>query len=177
MMSSHEEEGLGPTFLQLISQYGLTEGQCNEQVSDIHLEELSRSGCKQWKSLPSHLKLEANVAEDIDKTQKKEGEKRNEFLLAWKETRGSSATYRQLITALLKIKCRLDAEKLCEKLCEMLKKSIEPPQSGQATPSATTHHAGKYQMLQGIGITSKLIGSSLCPSLSLKGTPMDTLTK
>ena len=118
-----------------MSQYGLTEGQCNQQVSEAHLEELSRSGCKQWKSLPPYLKLETIVAEDIDKSQKEERDKRYDFLLTWKDIEGSNATYRQLITALLKIKCRQDAEKLCE----MLKKSI-------ATASTSSRCAGKHCM-------------------------------
>ena len=132
--SYHEEES--STFLELMSQYKLTESQYNQQVSDTHLEKLSRSGCKQWKSLPPHLELEAIVAEDIDKSQKGEREKRHEFLLTWKDIEGSDATYGQLITALLKIKCRRDAEKLCE----MLKKSVQ----AIATASATSHHAGKH---------------------------------
>ena len=134
-LCSHEESY---TFLQLMSQYRLTEGQCNQQVSDIHLEELSHSGSKQWKSLPPHLNLEAIAAEDIDKSLKGEREKRYEFLLKkWKEIGGSTATYRQLITALLKSKCRQDAEKLCE----MLKESVPQSQLAIATASAT--HTGK----------------------------------
>ena len=121
-----------------MSRYRLTERQYNQQVSDTHLERLSRSGCKQWKSLPPHLELETIVAEDIDKSQKGEREKRHEFLLAWKDMEGSGATYKQLITALLKIKCRQDAEKLCE----MLKKSAQS-ELAIATTSATSHHAGK----------------------------------
>ena len=139
--SRHGEES--STFLQLMSQYQLTESQYNQQVSDTHLEKLSRSGCKQWKSLPPHLKLEAIVAEDIDKSQKGEREKRHEFLLTWKDMEGSGATYEQLITALLKIKCRRDAEKSCE----MLKKPVPQSQQAIATASATSHHAGKHQVL------------------------------
>ena len=136
MSSLYEEKS--SIFLQLMSQYRLTERQYNKQVSDIHLEKLSRSGCKQWKSLPPHLELETIVAEDIDKRRKEEREKRYEFLLTWKDMEGSGATYGQLITALLKIKCRQDAEKLCE----MLKKSAQS-QLAIATISATSHHAGK----------------------------------
>ena len=54
MSSLHEEESF--KFLQLMTQYKLTE------VSDTHLKKFSHSGCKQWKSLPPHLKLEAIVA-------------------------------------------------------------------------------------------------------------------
>ena len=133
MSSLYEEKS--STFFRLMSQYRLTERQYNKQVSDTHLEKLSRSGCKQWKSLPPHLKLETIVAEDIDKRQKEEREKRYEFLLKWKDMEGSSATYGLLITALLKIKCRQDAEKLCE----MLKKSAQ----SQLPIATTSHHAGK----------------------------------
>ena len=121
-----EDEG----FVELTSHYRLPEGLYDQSISDIHLEELSRSGCKQWKSLPSHLELETIVAEDIDKSQKNEGEKRHEFLLKWKDMKASTATYRQLITALLKVKCRRDAERVCE----MLNQS--------QLESASSHHSG-----------------------------------
>ena len=79
------------------------------------------------------------MAEDIDKSQKRRRKKRHEFLLTWKDKERSAATYKQLITALLKIKCRRDAERLCE----MLKKSVHD-QLAIATTSATSHHAGKH---------------------------------
>ena len=76
MSSCHKEAS--STFRQQMSQCRLTERQCNQEVSDTnHLENLSRSGCKQWKSLPPHLELEATVAEDIDKSQKEERERRD----------------------------------------------------------------------------------------------------
>ena len=116
-------EGSSTLFLQLMRHYALTERQYNRPVSDTHLEEFSRSGCKEWKSLPRYLKLYTIVAKDIDKSQKGEREKRHEFLITWKHFEGSNATYRQLITALLEIKSRQDAENLSE----MLKQSV--PQS------------------------------------------------
>ena len=115
MSSSNGEEA----FLQLMSDYGMTEEHYNKQVTNIHLEELSRSGCKLWKSLPPHLELKTIVAEDIDDCREDPGMKRYKFLLKWKDMKGLGATYRQLINALLKIECRQDAEKLCD----MLKKS------------------------------------------------------
>ena len=137
-MSSEESS----TFLQLMRQYTLTERQYNRQVSDTHLEKLSRSGCKQWKSLPPYLKLEGIVAEDIDKSQKGEREKRHDFLLKWKDVEGSDATYGQLITALLKIKGTQDAEKLSE----MLKQSVPQSELSTATSSTASHCAGKHCM-------------------------------
>ena len=53
---------------------------------------------------------------------------------------GSDATYRQLITALLKIKCTQDAEKLSE----MLKQSVSQSELSTATASTTSHCAGKH---------------------------------
>ena len=138
MSSCDQEES--STFLPLMSKYTLTERQYNRQVSDTHLEKLSRSGCKEWKSLPPYLKLEGMVAEDIDKSQKGEREKRHDFLLKWKDEEGSDATYRQLITALLKIKCTQDAEKLSE----MLKQSVPQSELSTATASTTSHCAGKH---------------------------------
>ena len=88
---------------------GLTEG---DQVSDEHLETISRSCCEKWKSLPAHLELETIVASDIDKKQKDEDEKRHDFFKKWKLTKGSAATYGKLISALEKINCMDDAEKV-----------------------------------------------------------------
>ena len=132
----------GGAYLEVIKHYGIDERQCNQQVSDAHLEKISRSGCKQWKSLPPYLELETIVAEDIDKSPANEKSKRYDFLLKWKDMKGFSATYKQLITALLEIKCRQDAERLCE----MLKKSSSLPSS----PSSAT--TGKYQLglMQGL---------------------------
>ena len=80
------------------------------------------------------------MAEDIDKSQKGEREKRHDFLLKWKDEEGSDATYGQLITALLKIKCTQDAEKLSE----MLKQSVSQSELSTATASTTSHCAGKH---------------------------------
>ena len=132
--------GKNSAFLEVIKHYGIDERQCNQQVSDAHLEKISRSGCKQWKSLPPYLELDTIVAEDIDKGPANERSKRHDFLLKWKDMKGFSATYKQLITALLKIKCRQDAEKLCE----MLKKYISQTPSLPSSPSSAT--AGKYQL-------------------------------
>ena len=96
----------------MAEQYGLADGYGDQPVTDEHLEIISRSCCKKWKSLPAHLELEDIVAEDIDKTQKGEREKRHDFLREWKSMKGSKATYKKLIAALLKIKCKDEAEKL-----------------------------------------------------------------
>ena len=135
-MSSLDEE---TAFLQLMSLYGLTEEHHNQQVSNIHLQELTCSGCERWKFLPPYLELENIVADDIDKSHEDPGTKRYKFLLKWKDMKGFQATYRQLINALLKTKCRQDGEKLCE----MLKKDVIQHQLPTAIAGAPPHHAGQ----------------------------------
>ena len=110
------------SFSDLIKRYELSHRSTKKQVSDAHLELISRSYCEEWKSLPPHLKLETIVANDIDRSAKDERQKRHDFLFEWKDIKGSAANYKQLITALLQIKRRQDAEKVCE----LLKESICP---------------------------------------------------
>lgn len=100
----------------LLQQYNLPEEACSQQVSDVHLEMISRSHCKNWKRLPVYLELACTVASDIDRKQVEESEKRIEFFSGWKEQKGSAATYESLINALLTINCRQDAEYVCELL-------------------------------------------------------------
>ena len=136
------------SFSDLIKQYELSHRCTKKKVSDAHLELISRSYCEEWKSLPPYLKLETVVANDIDRSAKTEREKRHDFLFEWKEIKGSAATYKQLITALLHIKRRQDAEKVCE----LLKESICPKPLAPSDTSDTacamppTDTAGKILM-------------------------------
>ena len=107
--------------------YELTEEECSIQVSDCHLELISQSYCRLWRMLPAHLELKSIVAEDIEYIHGDEREKRYKFLLQWKEIKGSLATYKQLINALLKIDCMGDADAVCT---SMLKESISTQTKG-----------------------------------------------
>ena len=100
-------------FSVLLQHYQLTADICSEQISDVHLEQISHSHCEDWRRLPPHLELETIMASDIDRKQVAEDEKRQEFFFAWKKTNGSGATYKNLIEALLKIGCKQDAESIC----------------------------------------------------------------
>lgn len=145
-----------PTLQELIEQHGLSEGDCNQLATDVHLEQISRVCCRQWKSLPAHLGLETVVAEDIDKGQKGEREKRHDFLRQWKEIKGSAATYKRLLTALMEIRCTQDAGKVCE----VLRGEVStPPQQSAASQPLNTAPA-----LAPPGTTSKFIPSSHCIS-------------
>ena len=50
------------------------------------------------------------MKDDIDRKGIGESEKRLDYFTEWKEQKGSAATYKSLIRALLKIGCRDDAE-------------------------------------------------------------------
>ena len=67
--------------------------------------------------------MERIVADDIDR-KSVEDEKRRDFLLKWTEEKGSKATYKVLISALLKIKCDKEAEGVCKLISRPLSPGI-----------------------------------------------------
>ena len=123
------------TFRELMEHFKLAEKDYDKQVGDSHLECISRSHCEHWKRLPAHLGVDPIVAKDIDSGQGDEAAKRHNFFSTWKEKKGSGATYKQLITALLKVDCRQDAESVCE----MLKDSVQPLSGAQPTFGKSAH--------------------------------------
>ena len=108
------------TVCVLMTHCQLGEEVCNQQVTDIHLDEIASSYCRHWRTLRAELGLEAIVEHDIDRSIPGDEEgRRRAFFNKWKLMKGSSATYKALISALLRIKCRDDAEGVCK----LLKKS------------------------------------------------------
>ncbi len=106
----------------LMKYYGLTEKECNCGIKDAHLEDISRTLGKDWRSLPSQFGMPNISKNDIDRDFKTEKEKRYALFCQWKEMEGSAATYKKLMMALLAIDCREDAEGVCK----LLKKSFNP---------------------------------------------------
>ena len=97
----------------LLEQYELTEDDCNQKISDYHCSEISRTLCGGWRGLPSHLGVPQIYVHDINRNSTEESERRSNFFFGWKELKGSAATYKALIAALLDIDCREDAEGVC----------------------------------------------------------------
>ena len=122
--------------------HGVSEAAYSKQVSDKHLVDISHSCCGQWRTLPSGLEMRTIMAEDIDRSALDEAGKRLAFLKKWKQVKGMSATYRQLISALLEIDCRDDAE--C--VCKLLQKSEGV---ALAASIADQSQAGMYESLTG----------------------------
>jgi hypothetical protein len=105
-----------PNLSILMEHFRLSEHDCSLEVTDVHAEKISSSFCSKWKSLPPYLEIEDIVAKDINRCLVDESDKRHLFLKKWKEMKGSEATYRKLINALLEVKCRQDAERVCKLL-------------------------------------------------------------
>ena len=101
--------------VSMMEDFKLSEAGFKRQVSDCHIEEISDSFCEKWRSLPPYLEMEAIVAKDIDRDHSgcDECEKRCSFLKKWKKLKGQKATYKCLISALLRMKCRDEAEGVC----------------------------------------------------------------
>ena len=104
---------LSTQFSQLKERYNLQELGLSQQVSDRHIQKFSSSHGSKWKLMPTYLGLATILAEDFDCASKSKEENRHNFFSTWKQVKGSSATYKALITALLEINCREDAESVC----------------------------------------------------------------
>lgn len=79
----------------------------------MHLQEIARSSCKDWKWLGPYLKIGKVEVNDIDNKRAEEKVKRLEFFQVWVEKDGSDASYYKLIDALLKNGKKEDAEFVC----------------------------------------------------------------
>ena len=98
----------------LYAQYGVTEEDMDKEISDLHMDKIVRTRCTHWKSLPPYLGLPTNLVKDIDKDFSKEVDKRREFFDQWKQQKGSEATYKNLVRALLDVKEVYDAKYVCK---------------------------------------------------------------
>ncbi len=124
----------------LVNYYGLAEEDCNQQISDKHLKDISQSCCQQWRSLPSHLGLPDLMVKDIERTVADEEERRHTFFQKWKQRKGFDATYMRLIEALLRINCREDAEKVC-KLLRLRGTIVRNTQPSSQNPPLGSHRS------------------------------------
>ena len=120
----------------LMEKFGLREEDYCKEIADIHVVEFSRAHGKDWKLLPAYFEMDRIVVSDLEHKPGEEKEKRFSFLTEWKLQKGSDATYERLVYALLKIKCRLDAEAVCKMLkVSQESESQETSPSNQATPT------------------------------------------
>ena len=112
--------------------YELTEDDLNQEISDSLLNQIALEHCACWKFLPPHLDLGNITVSDttLSVPSSSERDKRLEFFQRWKRTKGSEATYKKLVAALLNIGEQQDAEMVC-KLLKQSCQSTQPIQSTQ----------------------------------------------
>lgn len=102
----------------LMKHFKLKEEHLERETSNCHLDKICLSCCRDWRLLPSQLEMEDHVVENIECDGSIVGEvaKKRAFFLQWKRMKGFDATYKRLVTALLNIKSRKDAESVCKLL-------------------------------------------------------------
>ena len=103
-------------YLKLMSHFGLTDRNCQQEVTEKHLGDIP---CSQWERLPPYLNIRkptSTVVSDVQRNHHTEEEKRVGFFRKWKKENGFDATYEVLIRGLLGINCRSEAEEVCKLL-------------------------------------------------------------
>jgi pentatricopeptide repeat protein len=98
----------------LLHRFNLDEGECNKVVKKDHVEEFCKANCTKWRLLPPPLDVETVSVEEIERNNVKEMDRRCSLLNQWKQMKGYAATYRQLLNALLNMKCTEEAANLCK---------------------------------------------------------------
>lgn len=146
----------------LMKYHGLREKECDCQIKDTHIDDISLALGKDWRLLPSHLGMPRITSDDIDRDFKTEKEKRHALLCQWKEMDGSAATYKRLIEALLKIHNRAGAENVCELLKKL---SILQQGTRQEASNPADSAPGKFYLFA-LSFT-KLLGRSYLGSESV----------
>lgn len=120
----------------LMDYYELAERTCSVQISDKHLKDISSSLCTKWRDLPAYLNMETTVVHDMERNFTTEESRRYGFLCTWKERKGSDATYKVLVSVLLGIKCRNEAEGVCKLLVSSVSAQQPPaPNHQQFSPT------------------------------------------
>ena len=109
------------TVKDLLERCGLTEEDSNRKIEYIDLDSLSHTVGKEWRSLLLHLGMPDITLNDIERNRNfmTEQEKRYGLFSQWKKLKGSEATYRNFISAFLKINNTADAEVVCHFLKDL----------------------------------------------------------
>lgn len=100
----------------LIQQWNLSEALCSQQISDQRIQYFCLRRGTNWESLCVPLEMDSVVVSNIKGRESDPFQQRIQFFETWKLQHGQDATYFKLITALLSIQHRLDAEYICELL-------------------------------------------------------------
>ena len=102
----------------LLATHEVARENSNQQISDKDIDKISQSCGFPYGRLSSYLGMKRVSAQDAKHDGKSEPDRRVSLLEAWKQMKGSDATYKALIAALLEMERRDDAEIICNFLKE-----------------------------------------------------------
>ena len=139
-----------PTLESLVARVGIPLSSLDQRCSDQHLLSISRF--LNWRNVAPYLGLSEVDIEDIDYDRRSQSEKRLTTLRKWKSKYGYTATFKNLVLALLKIENTDHAEKVCQ----LLKPQVHTGMFISCTHKTST--AGTYAA----GINSFRLRGSHC---------------
>ena len=113
----------------------LTIESCKVKILESDMQKISHDLCGNWRALPAHFDMKSIVVSDIEKTTADEPERRHKFLLRWEQEKGSEATHAKLISSLLEINCRSDAEEVYKMVQHL---NDRPPQDSSTSTARKT---------------------------------------
>ena len=119
----------------LLATHEVARENSNKKISDKDIDKISQSCGFPYGRLSSYLGLKQVCAQDAKQDGKSEPDRRAGLLEAWKQMKGSDATYRALIAALLEMERRDDAEIICNFLKESKLTAPATPVQPYAAPS------------------------------------------
>ncbi len=129
----------------LLMFYNLKDEDWHHQFLESDLEKFSRCRCSDWKSLPPLLGLDRRLVDtpppqpsredDSDYEPPTIRERKEEFFSTWRRLKGSEATYKKLIDALIEIKCWHGAERVCRLLRSSLSAKCIATTAGKCSKS------------------------------------------
>ena len=102
----------------LLVTHGVAREDSDKQIGDKDIDKISQSCGFPYGRLSSYLGMKQVCAQDAKQDGKSEPDRRAGLLEGWKQLKGSDATYRALIAALLEMERRDDAEVICKLLKE-----------------------------------------------------------
>lgn len=134
--------------LRLLECHQLKEEDGDRQMSDQHLGDIAATYAyfRLWRALPARLgvlRIENATARTDEVTEKRA------FFYKWRKEKGSEATYTRLISAMLDVGSREDAERVCKML-----RTVVPtnwPDSQQPSTMGLDGLAFTTSLLAGIG--------------------------
>ncbi len=101
-----------------MEEFGLSEEQFDQVVSESHFEAITLCYSEKWRYLYTDLNMDLISVSNANRRHHHELDKRKAFFSEWKKKRGEEASYRKLVSALLNIDRRQDAEGVCRLLQE-----------------------------------------------------------